>query len=67
MHRLIADQPMTTAELVEATGARAGRVGGVLVEIQRSGARVLDLGLPGRKRWFVVSDRARDARLPPKK
>ena len=65
--RLITDQPMTTAELVQATGARASRVGGSIVEIQRSGAKVLDLGTGVRSRWFVLSAHARDARLPPKK
>ena len=67
VERLIEDQPLTTAELVQATGARAGRVGGAIVEIQRSGANVLDLGIGGKGRWFVVSAKARDARLKPKK
>jgi len=60
---LITDQPLTTGELVAATGARASRVSGELVAIQRSGAQVLNLGTKQRHRWFVIPAGAGDARL----
>ncbi len=67
VRRLITERPMTTRELTHATGARFTRVGGAIVAIQRSGARVLDLNSKTRAgRWFVVADEARDARLKPK-
>jgi len=63
---LISDQPMTTAELVAATGARAPRVSGVLVEIQRSQHQVMNLGTPRRGRWFMIPATAKQAKLAPK-
>ena len=62
---LLSDQPLTTAELVNATGARAARVSGELVNIQRSGAHVLNLNTGKRHRWFVVAPTAQDATLRP--
>lgn len=64
IERLISERPMTTAELADATGARIGRVGGQLGEIQYSGKQVVDLGTPLARRWFLITERARDARLP---
>lgn len=67
VRRLITERPMTTRELVHATGARFTRVGGAIVAIQRSGDKVLDLNPKTRAgRWFVVLPGARDARLAPK-
>lgn len=64
---LIKDQPMTTAELVKATGARMSRVNGVLVDIQRAGKeKIFNLGSDYRARWFILPEGAKDARLPPK-
>lgn len=65
VRRLINDQPLTTAELVAATGARPARVSGALVAIQRSGAPVMNLATTSRARWFAP-EAALDARLPPK-
>ena len=64
--KLISERPMTLRELVEATGARVGRVSGQVVEIQRSGANVMDLGNAVTSRWFLIPANARDARLPSK-
>ncbi len=66
VRRLISDQPLTTAEIVQATGARPARVNGAIVAIQRSGDRIWDMGTPARGRWFLVPADARDARLAPK-
>jgi len=64
---LLKDQPMTTAELVKATGARMPRVNGVLVDIQRAGKeKIFNLGSDFRARWFILPEQAKDARLPPK-
>lgn len=65
--RLVSEQPLTTAELVAATGARASRVGGAMVAIQRSGVQVMNLGTQHRHRWFVVPASAKDVRLAPKR
>lgn len=62
---LISERPMTTRELVSATGARPSRVSGALVAIQRGTDKVLDLGSPRLGRWFLVPE-ARVARLKPK-
>lgn len=64
--KLISETPLTTRELSEFTGARFARVGGQLVEIQRSGANIVDLGNAITSRWFLLTGKARDARLPTK-
>lgn len=66
VRRLISERPMTTRELITATGARASRVSGAVVSIQRGAAKVLDLGSPRLARWFLVTD-GRDAHLAPKR
>lgn len=66
IRRLIAERPMTARELSDATGARMSRVNGQLVEIQRSGANIVNMGEGHRYRWFLISDQVKDARLPPK-
>lgn len=50
---LIRDRPMTFAELLAATGARRGRVSGVIVALQRGGAAIENRGDPRRARWFL--------------
>lgn len=65
--RLLQERPMTTRELADATGARFARVGGVMVAIQRSGTRIVDLGAGRAKRWLILGENVRDARLPTKR
>lgn len=67
VERLISERPMTTRELANATGARMSRVGGQLVEIQRSGAEIINLGHGHVYRYFMISAHARPAKLQPKK
>lgn len=50
---LIRDRPMTFGELMAATGARRGRVSGVIVGLQRGGAGIENRGDPRRARWFL--------------
>jgi hypothetical protein len=68
--RLISEQPMTTADLVAATGVRAARISGIMVAIQRTETGILDLAgditKHHHKRWFLVPPSAAAARLPPK-
>ena len=66
VRRLIAERPMTTRELAEATGARLSRVGGVMVAIQRSTDQIFNLGDKKTARWFLASG-AKPANLPPKR
>lgn len=69
VRRLITEQPMTTAELVAATGVRAARISGIMVDLQRTEPGILDLAgpeHPHKKRWFLVPAGAASARLPPK-
>jgi len=52
---LIRDRPMTLQELVSSTGATAGRVSNAIRTLMRdSNGRVLNIGTPGRARWFVA-------------
>lgn len=67
IERLISERPMTTRELANATGARMSRVGGQLVEIQRSGAEIINLGHGHVFRYFLIAAHARPAKLQPKK
>ncbi len=50
-------RPTTFAELLEATGARRGRVSGVIVELQREGAKIENHGDGRRARWFMPTAR----------
>lgn len=65
--RLIQEQPMTTQELVQATGARAERVSGGIVHLQRTSTRIMNLGRGNLARWFIVPASARAAVLEPKR
>lgn len=62
VERLISHAPMEFRDLVTATGAREGLIQGHLVEIRKT-KPVVDLGTPGRARWFLMPEGARDARL----
>lgn len=67
VERLIRERPMTTAELVEATGSRPQRIGGAIVKFQtekdESGKLVYNLVNLGttrnRGRWFMLPNGAR--------
>lgn len=64
---LIAERPMTSAELVAATGARGSRVSGAIVKLQRDASRsIINLGDANRGRWFLVPPSARSAALKPR-
>jgi len=62
VERLISFAPMEFRDLVAATGAREGLIQGHLVEIRKV-KPVVDLGTPGRARWFLMPSTARDATL----
>lgn len=66
--RLISERPMTTRELIDATGARFQRVSGALVTILRGQDKdkVLNLGTQKTGRWFMIGENARPAALAPK-
>ena len=66
MTRLLAEQPMTTRDLADATGADLRRVGLAIRAIRRGPdrARLFDLGVDGdAARWFLLPRGARPARL----
>lgn len=68
IERLISERPLTTAELTAATGATMSRVNGVMVEIQRDVTkRIMNLGEGHTYRWLLLTERAKDARLAPKR
>jgi hypothetical protein len=74
VQRIITETPMTTAELVAVTGARMGRVNGVLVEIQRAVdaegkplVPIFNTGTKFRARWYILPAHAERANLPPKR
>lgn len=53
IERLITDRPFWFAELLDATGARRGRVSGAIVSFQHAGRKVMNLGTEARARWFM--------------
>jgi hypothetical protein len=54
---LIRDRPFTLQELLAVTSARASRVSGAIRNLMSEGnARVMNIGTPGRARWFVVPE-----------
>ena len=64
--RLIMERPMTARNLADATGASMTRVGGALVDLQRA-ENVIGLSGGGHtKLYFIISERVKDMRLPPK-
>lgn len=50
---LISDRPMTFKELLAWTGARRGRISGQIVDLQRTGRPVVNMGTERRARWFL--------------
>lgn len=56
VQQLITEKPMAFQELLEATGARDNRIKGVLMRLQREGARVVNLGTQARALWFIPND-----------
>ena len=66
VERLITCQPMEFRELLAATGSRPGLIQGHLIELRKV-REVVDLGSPGRARWFIVPPGARDARIQPRR
>lgn len=57
---LLRHQPMTLSALMSATGARRGRISGVIVKLQRSGAPVENLGDGHVAIWSLAGQRRRD-------
>lgn len=53
IERLLRDRPMTFQQLIEATGARRARVSGCIVQLQRTGAKIVNLGTPTRAIWSL--------------
>lgn len=53
VERLITDRPFTFAELLDATGARRGRISGAIVSFQHAGRKVMNLGSESKARWFM--------------
>lgn len=54
---LVTDRPMTHQDLLQATGARADRVKGVLMRIQREdGGRLVNLGNEAKALWFIPDE-----------
>jgi hypothetical protein len=58
IHRMLLERPWRFQELLEATGARDNRIKGVIMRLQREGARVVDVapGGTGKALWFIPSD-----------
>lgn len=67
VERLIREQPMTTSQLVAATGARESRVQGAVIHLQRTRTGILNLGRANAGRWFLVPEGVKIARLEPKR
>jgi hypothetical protein len=51
---MLRERPMTFAELTAATGARRGRLSGVIVQMQRAGRKLANLGTERRARWMLL-------------
>ena len=57
LERLLTERPMTLNELIAATGCRANRISGALVQFDRDmGKPVLNLGNGKRALWFMPRD-----------
>ncbi len=54
VERMLSTRPMTFAELTAATGARRGRLSGVIVQMQRSGRAIANRGTERRARWMLL-------------
>lgn len=72
VRRLISFVPMTTSELLQATGANNDRITGVRTELQRLAdkgeLKIQFTDLYGMRRWFIYADMTwQSGRLAPKK
>lgn len=61
---LLSRAPMSHRDLLDATGARHGQVQGVLVEMQRKGMPLVNVGDPRRALWFLAASKARAGATP---
>ena len=66
MERLLRERPMMARELADATGARQSRVAGVLVEIQRSGANIVDMSGGQKDKIYFIIGNTKDMKLEPR-
>lgn len=53
VHHLLAQRPMSHADLRAATGANPNRLKGAVTQLQRNGLRVLNLGEARRALWYA--------------
>jgi hypothetical protein len=56
VEQLIRLRPMSLRELMAATGARMGRVSGVLIRLQRQGRPVENRGNARHGLWFMAAE-----------
>jgi len=56
VQQLISERPMSFQDLLQQTGARDNRIKGVLMRLQREGAKVVNLGTQSRALWFLPND-----------
>jgi hypothetical protein len=55
--KLITERPMTFQDLLRETGARDNRIKGVLMRLQREGAKVVNLGTNSKALWFLPDEK----------
>ncbi len=55
VQRMITEHPMTFQELLDRTGARANRIKGVIMRLQRNGVKVVNMGTETKALWFAPS------------
>lgn len=55
VRRMLVEHPMTFQEILDMTGARANRVKGVIMRLQREGTAVVNLGTEAKAIWFCPS------------
>jgi glutaredoxin 2 len=60
VQRMLTERAMTFQELLDATGARANRIKGVIMRLQRDGVRVVNLGTEAKALWFCPSEAVMD-------
>jgi uncharacterized protein (DUF2461 family) len=53
IRKMLTERPLTFQALLDATGARPNRIKGVIMRLQREGARVVNLGNEARALWFI--------------
>ena len=55
VHRMLAEHPLTFQQILDMTGARANRVKGVIMRLQREGVPVVNIGTEAKAIWFCPS------------